>query len=79
MHQTITSVNDDSEHDPHAHDPHALEDTQNKHEDERWDQLHKDYNDSHDNEDNAEINTPGMLPFWIYPQLSIREGTSWMT
>jgi hypothetical protein len=48
-------VNDDSKH-----DPHAREDTQNTHEDERWDQLHRDYNDSNDNENNAEINTPEM-------------------
>jgi hypothetical protein len=37
---------------------YAHEDT---HTDERWDQLHRDYNDSYDNEDSAEINTPEML------------------
>jgi hypothetical protein len=52
LHPTSVSVPDDSEHDPYAH-----EDT---HEDERWDQLHRDYNDSHDNEDSDEINTPEM-------------------
>jgi hypothetical protein len=52
LHPTSASVPDDSEHDPYAH-----EDT---HEDERWDQMHKDYNDSHDNEGNGEIDTPEM-------------------
>jgi hypothetical protein len=48
-------MNDDSDKDPHAHD-----DKQNKHEDEGWDQLHKDYNESHDNKDNDEFDTPGL-------------------
>jgi hypothetical protein len=39
MHQAITSMNDDSDNDPHAHE--------NKQEDEGWDQLHKD-NDEFD-------------------------------
>ena len=52
LHPTSASVPDDSEHDPYAH-----EDT---HEDERWDQLHRDYNDSHDNEDSDETDTPEM-------------------
>jgi hypothetical protein len=52
LHRTNASVPDDSEHDPYAH-----EDT---HEDEQWDQLHRDYNDSHDNEGNDEIDTPEM-------------------
>ena len=81
LHQTITSVDDNS-----VHDPHAYEDIQNKHKGEREDQLHRDYNDPHDNENNAEIYTPEMsddeddlATMLDLPQQSLRGGTSWMT
>ena len=45
-------MNDDSDHDHHTHE--------NKQEDEGWDQLHKDHNESHDNKDNDEFDTPGL-------------------
>jgi hypothetical protein len=48
-------MNDDSEHYPHAH-----EDIHNRHEGEREDQLNRDYDDPHDNEDNAGTYTPEM-------------------
>jgi hypothetical protein len=55
LHQTTPSENDDSQHDPHAH-----EDTQRRHEDARWGQLNRVYNDFRDNGNNAEITTPIM-------------------
>jgi predicted RNA-binding protein len=55
LHQTITSVNDDIDYDPHAY-----EDTQNRHDGEKGGQLNRDYNDSHNNADNVESYTPEM-------------------
>jgi hypothetical protein len=52
MHQTITSENDDDHHDPHAH---VI--TQNVHENARWGQLDRDYNDFHDDGNDAQIQT----------------------
>jgi hypothetical protein len=46
-------VQDDSEYDPYTHEE--------THEDERWDPLHRDYNDPHDNEDSDESDTPEIL------------------